>query len=655
MKKTAKTRGADGRGGTGRFDSLKLRFMTPVMLLVMALLVFCEYRYNLDLLNSISDPETRPEVAEALSQRGKLLAAFGITWALFRNLAFGFRNVFAGFLFLASLTFGAYVALDTLYEKVIDRLPPNIKVMGYNLLLYRHDLLTGDLEDPDIPNVKEEPVDGKIFMGAFPMVLLDERFMVPAQAYVIRRADLKVEESLHLAEEKWPQYEKSMGEIQAGYEKYIAWSKKAAGDEMSEEWGVYALQMQKLDEAFERYRKALDMATRKADFSGEWNAYNAQMNGLRARHKEFVDGSHKVAQYAGGKHEAEAKNRFRAASGGLEPNARVSLAEFPSLLKRSSHGHKIHSGEKRVIAYGPDGSPILAGEIPYFLDRPRFEAWVAGRAAQALRSVDLPSNRVMTREQFLNWVKESPTSSGEHLKKHEARNYGPPEYPVFGRDIPYFMDRDEFTRWTGHKTREALLSYDMPPDPELGREGFLELLRKAKSKEGEQLRAAENRLLAALPDGTRLRVGDVPYFMDREAYLQWARDEVDRLKINLVPTEENIGEFTTINQSNAAVFVPPMAIVSSLTSALVNAISLLILLLSSALSALPATRKAGVFLGKSAVPLMLACFCALIFAMPSHVFRQGTEAWNLESRFHAEIGFAAQLWSRLSNVQKFFL
>lgn len=128
----------------------------------------------MDLLSSISNPETRPDVAEALSQRGKLLAAFGITWALFRSLAFRF-NILVGLSILGVLTFGGYIALDTLYEKAIDSLPPNIKVMGYNLLLYRHDLLTGDLEDPDIPNVKEEPVDGKIFMGAFPMVLLDER------------------------------------------------------------------------------------------------------------------------------------------------------------------------------------------------------------------------------------------------------------------------------------------------------------------------------------------------------------------------------------------------------------------------------------------------------------------------------------------------
>jgi tetratricopeptide (TPR) repeat protein len=638
-----------------RIDRAKTRFTMPIMLLVMAILVFCEYRYNVDLLGSISNPDTSPEVAEALSQRGKLLAAFGITWALFRNLAFKFRNALFGLLFLAVLTAGGYFALDALYEKAIDSLPPNIKVMGYNLLLYRHDLLTGDLEDPDIPSVKEEPVEGKIFMGAFPMVLLDDRFMVPAQAYVIRRADLKVEESLQLAEEKWPQYEKNMADIDAGYEKFIAWSKKAAGDELIQEWGRYALQMQKLDEAFQHYRQARDMAVGKADLTEEWKAYDTQMNVLRAKHEEFVDGSRKVAQYAGGKREAEARRRFRAASGGLEPNARVSLEDFPELLKRSSHGKKIIAGENRVIGHDPYGSPILAKEIPYFLDRPGLEGWIAERAARGLRSVDLPMNKEMTHEEFLAWLRKSPTPGGDSLRAHEARNYGPSEHPVLGRDIPYFMDRADFIRWTRHKAQETLLAYDMPPDPGLSREGFLDLLRKAKNKEGEQLRTAENRLLVALPDGTRLKIGDVPYFMDRETYLQWANDEVERLKVKLVPTEENVDEFATINQSNAAVFVPPMAIISSLTSALVNALSLLILLIASGLALSPATRKAGALIGKLSVPLMLACFLALIFAMPPHVFRPDTEAWNLESKFHEQIGIPAQLWSRLSNVQKLFL
>ncbi|MDR3299477.1 MAG: hypothetical protein LBU43_05625, partial [Candidatus Accumulibacter sp.] len=153
-----------------KLNRAKTRFMTPIMLLVMALLVLCEYRYNVDLLNSISDSLTSPEEAEALSQRGKLLASFGMTWALFRNPAFRFRHVLTGLAFLAALTTGGYFALDTLYARAIDRLPPDIKVMGYNLMFYRHDLLKGDLEDPDIPSVREEPVIGKIFMGAFPIV-----------------------------------------------------------------------------------------------------------------------------------------------------------------------------------------------------------------------------------------------------------------------------------------------------------------------------------------------------------------------------------------------------------------------------------------------------------------------------------------------------
>jgi hypothetical protein len=415
--------------------------------------------------------------------------------------------------------------------------------------------------------------------------------------------------------------------------------------------------MQKLDESFQRYRAAREMAAGRANLAQEWRHYNDQMSALRANHRKFLDGSRQVAN-AGlfARVFGNPVGRFRAESGCLDPDTGLSLSGFVDLLRRSScHGGRIRTAEARVIGRNADGSPILAKEIPYFLDRPGFERWIANRAAQGLRDAGLPPEKTMTREQFLAWAREAGTPGSHALRAHEARNYGTAGHPVFGRDIPYFMGSAEFMRWTGHKVTETLLAYDMPPDASLSRDEFMNLLRKARSKEGESLREAERHLLVALPDGTKLKVGDVPYFMDHENYRQWAKDEVNRLRAKLVPTEENVHEFATINQINAAVFVPPMAIVSSLSSALVNAISFLILLSAAVFTLIPATRKVGTHVGKFAVPLTLAAFAALVLAMPSHVFRPDTEAWNLENQFHQQIGVAAQLWSRLSNVQKHFL
>lgn len=43
--------------------------------------------------------------------------------------------------------------------------------------------------------------------------------------------------------------------------------------------------------------------------------------------------------------------------------------------------------------------------------------------------------------------------------------------------MPYFMDHAEFIQCTGDLTLESMLSYDMPPDPSLIWEVFLDLLR----------------------------------------------------------------------------------------------------------------------------------------------------------------------------------
>ncbi|MDR2164371.1 MAG: hypothetical protein LBO79_01805, partial [Zoogloeaceae bacterium] len=466
-----------------RLNAAKSRFRFPIMMIVMVILVFMEYRYNVDLLNSISDPAIKPEVAEDLSQRGKILASFGVVWALFRNMVFRLRNVFSRIFVIAALTLAGYLTLDTIYGKVIDSLPPNVKVMGFNLLLYRHDLLSGDLEDSDIPKISEDPVSGKIFMGAFPMVLLDDRFMLPAQSYIIRRAELKIEEALRVAEEKWPEYQNGMDRLNAAHVKYLEYSRKASTDELSREWGQYALKMQELGDAHAHYRDAVKIARREADLSNQWNQYNGQMDYLRAKHSEFVQGSRKVVRY-GGKARDSAERKFRAASGGLGPNAGVSLIEFPGLLKRSSHGKRIRTAEDRIVGHDTDGDPIRAGEIPYFLSRPEFEAWVTNRALRSLQSVNLPMDHVMDREQFLEWARTSNTPGGQTLREHEAKNYGTADTVVRGKEIPYFLGQAEFVQWTGHKVTEIMIAYDMPPNVNLSRDDFLVLLRKSSSKEG---------------------------------------------------------------------------------------------------------------------------------------------------------------------------
>ena len=41
----------------------------------------------------------------------------------------------------------------------------------------------------------------------------------------------------------------------------------------------------------------------------------------------------------------------------------------------------------------------------------------------------------------------------------------------------------------------------------------------------------------------------------------------------------------------------------------------------------------------------------IVLLMPSHVFKQGTPLYDLETVMHKEVGIAGQIWSRLSGIQ----
>lgn len=142
-----------------------------IVIAVTAILVGSEAKYNIDLLNTLSDETAGGASASDLADRGKLLASFGIAWAMGRSILTGIKPALLGIALFLVLVTATYIGLDQIYTKVISNLKPEIKVKGFNLFAYRHELLAGTMEDPEIPLPKNEPVIGKIFMGAFPMVI----------------------------------------------------------------------------------------------------------------------------------------------------------------------------------------------------------------------------------------------------------------------------------------------------------------------------------------------------------------------------------------------------------------------------------------------------------------------------------------------------
>lgn len=405
-------------------------------LVITALFVVFEARYNIDLLNTLSNPDATSDEVDKLSHRGKLLASLGIAWVFGRVLITRVKPAILGLTLFMGLSIGVYIGLDFIYTKVIADLKPEVKVEGFNLFSYRMDLLTGKLSDPDIPSIKEHPVEGKILMGSFPIVLLDDRFMLPAQDIVSRKAGDKGNQVLQSASQQWPNYSRQMSDLSSGY-------------------------------------------------------------------KEFIDGSRKAVAYRafGG------VSKFQQQSGGLSPNPNLSRAQFVDMLRPSNH--------------------------------PR----------------------------------------------------------------------------------------------------------------GASLRNAEAREIGKRPDGTVVYAKDLPYFMDRDTYLKWFAKEAEQAKAAAMPTTDTVETFRGITDINSAVFLPPMAIITSLSSALTNGVTLVLMVTAIGLGLIPQLQIAASWLKKLATPLMVVIVSGIVFLMPSHVFQKGTPLYDLETTMHNQIGFAGQVWSRLSGIQ----
>lgn len=423
------------------WDFVRSPGMQVLVLLVTAAFVVLEARYNLDLLGTIADPGATREAVQSVSDRGKVLTALGISWVLGRFLLEWVRPTILGLALLGGLGWGVYSGLDHVYATVIRDLPTDVKLKGFSLFNYRYDLLTGKLSDPDIVLPKDDPVIGRLMMGAFPIVVLDQRFMLPANDIVERKANDAVRFVLKDAEKSWPDYARNMQELQKGW-------------------------------------------------------------------REFKSGSEQAVAYkaSGGLEE------FRRKSGGLEANPSLTLEQFVDMLRDSRHpkGLALRDAEARQVGRRPDGTPVTAREVPKFMGRQQYFDWFAAQAKEA-------------------------------------------------------------------------------------------------------------------------------------------RDKA-------LPTEKTIETMSGIQEINSAVFLPPMAMLASLTSALTNALTFVLLAGSAIASRVgpPPVHRAGQVLQRYATPFMLALLLVTLLAMPRHVFPEGPLR-GLETKMHARVGVAGMLWSRLSNIQVLLL
>lgn len=204
----------------------KLLIQASLFLITLTYVIF-ELRYNRNLLSLFSDANASKEAIDSLSNEGKLLAAIGITWAIGRGFLEKLRKPILMIFAFAAATWALYAGLSALYDKVIRDLSPATKVNGWHLAAYRQSLLNTKVIDPDIPLPAKSGAVGSIVMTSFPLVMFDERYMLPARDILERKATDFERYTMAKAEQRWPSYSNNMKRLDTTYREYLRGSAQA--------------------------------------------------------------------------------------------------------------------------------------------------------------------------------------------------------------------------------------------------------------------------------------------------------------------------------------------------------------------------------------------------------------------------------------------
>lgn len=215
MEKT----GAGEQGKPSLLPVLGILFVTVVYL-------GFELRYNRGLLELFSQVEINQKAIDDLSIEGKVLASVGLVWALLRGVVARVRHLLAKMALFAAASGAVYAALSATYDHVIQNLAAETKVDGFHLAAYRRALLEGSVVDPDVPLPAKYGALGSVFMVSIPLILFDDRYLVPARSILELRAKVIEDYYWKKVDTGWAKYDRQMRLVRASYQQYVDGSRR---------------------------------------------------------------------------------------------------------------------------------------------------------------------------------------------------------------------------------------------------------------------------------------------------------------------------------------------------------------------------------------------------------------------------------------------
>jgi len=151
--------------------------------------VFLEIRWGLNLIHLTADPDATREAIDAMVEEGRLLAAFGIAFSIWKGMLVDGKLPWVVRCLIFTCIVGLlYFSIGKFYDGVIKAIPAKESLSVYQLAAYRSGFLKGEIIDDDLEPLRDDP----LAISSWPMIALDSKYLVPVSVMYERRRDIMI-------------------------------------------------------------------------------------------------------------------------------------------------------------------------------------------------------------------------------------------------------------------------------------------------------------------------------------------------------------------------------------------------------------------------------------------------------------------------------